>query len=192
MKKIILSLVVLVSMQATAQDNYMGAAAGLDVRNAVAGSNLGTGNSLDGLLQFIMVSNDLEVNVGYEFNPKLDFSKFTFGVGYHLPLYAYVGGNEIKTTFIPTIEPTLIDRTGNWGGGLGKDTQNSSHLSVGLTLSLNWRLNDYLDLQYSFNALPRTDLKAMYPSEFFKEKMSIEGVPIVGSNFIKIVYRMDR
>jgi hypothetical protein len=40
--------------------------------------------------------------------------------------------------------------------------------------------------------LPRTDLKAMYKDIAAVDRASIGGVPIVGSNYIKFVYKINR
>jgi hypothetical protein len=164
------------------------------MRNAILGS-APTNNepALDLLVQFSMVSRNVEINIGYEAFPRLDFSKYTIGVGYHTHLYGNLFRRVIHTVFIPSIEPTLINRHGDWGGGIGH-RQESSHLSFSLSLGLRWNLSDDIAVEYLFNALPRTDLKAMYGKDLdiTNGKASISGVPIIGSNFIKVVYKINR
>jgi len=173
-------IVALLSLQTVAaQDNYIGFSAGSDIKNA--GKDL--------IFQVNMVSSDVEINASYESHAALDFTKYSFGLGYHFPLYAYPFGNEVRTVFVPSIEPSLINRTGDWGGGLDQN-ETSSHLSIGLNLALQWSINDYLSVEYCFNALPRTDLKTKYPDSI-KNYTNIGGVPIVGSNFLKIVYKIQ-
>ena len=93
--------------------------------------------ALDLLTQFSMVSKDVEVIIGYETFPRLDFDKYMIGVGYHIHFYGYVFKKSIHTVFIPSIEPTLLNRHGDWGGGI-RHNQKSFHLSLGL----RWNLSD--------------------------------------------------
>ena len=197
MRKLFLLLVLFVSIgysQSKEKDGYIAFSGAFDVRNAIIGSTP-TQNKpeLDVLFQFAMVGNNLEVNVGYERFNAIDFEKYTIGVGYHFPLYGYVFGQPIKTTFIPSIEPTLIGRWGTWGGGLG-DTQVSSHLSLGGNLAFRWDITDNFAFEYLFNALPRTDLSTMYGEnmDITRDRASIAGVPIIGSNYFKFIWVINR
>lgn len=194
MTKLITIVVALFFTKVAAQDNYLAFSGAFDVRNAIIGSRPTNNESaIDFLAQFSIVSRDVEVNVGYEAFPRLDFSKYTIGVGYHTHLYGNLFGRVIHTVFIPSIEPTIINRHGDWGGGIGYD-QESSHLSLGLSLGLRWNLSDDIAVEYLFNALPRVDLYAMYGNEMdiTTGKASISGVPIVSSNYIKLVYKINR
>lgn len=177
MKKLLL-----IALAATAaygqKDRYISLAAGTDLRSPGA----------DLIFQTALVSQDVEVNLSYEHHANLDFSRFAFGLGYHFRLFAYPGGREAVTTFIPSIEPTLINRWGNWGGGLGERGQSSSHLSLALNLSLNWKLNDTSGVELAANFLPRPDLLAMYGDQ---GGTTIGGMPVVTSVFLKYVYRFD-
>lgn len=188
MKNILTILMIIVSFTMSSQDkdDYLSLEAGFDVLKPTK----------DYIFEMSWVYQNAEVNLGYEIYPEIDFQKYTVGLGYHFPLYAYIG-KEIKTTFIPTIEPTLITRAGTWGDGLGRDNEtneivmsNKSHFAIGLNLSLNWRLLDDIGLEYTFNMLPRTDLKALY-GDIRKNSMSINGTPIVCSSYIKLVYYID-
>lgn len=194
MKKIVTIVVFLIFSKMIAQEDYIAFSAAFDVRNAITGSKpTGNESALDLLMQFSMVSNDVEVNIGYETFPRLDFVKYTIGVGYHTHFYGHFLGKSIHTIFIPSIEPTLINRRDNWGGGIGH-SQVSSHLSLGLSLGLRWDLSKGFSVEYLFNALPRTDSKAMYGNtmDSTRGRLSVSGVPIVGSNFIKMVYKIKR
>lgn len=189
MRKLLLALLFTSSIYAQ-KDNYMSFSTGLDIRNAIVGSNP-TNNkpALDYQFQFAMVDRNFEVNVGYECFPRLNFDKYSIGIGYHLPLYGNIFGKEIKTTMIPSLEPSLIGRWGTWGGGISH-SQVSSHLALGVNLAFRWDLSDVWAVEYCFNSLTRTDLAAMYGNS--RGKVSVEGVPIVGSNYFKIVYKINR
>ena len=133
--------------------------------------------ALDVLYQFAMVGQNIEVNLGYEKFKAIYFEKYTVGVGYHFKLYGYIFNKEIKTVFIPSIEPTLI---GRWG----EEWQcTSSHLSLGGNLALRWHLSDKTAVEFLSNFLPRTDLHTRYPEIHSK-------VPIVQSYFFKIIYKI--
>lgn len=179
MKKILL-LLISVSMYSQ-KDNYMSFSTGLDIRNAIVGSKP-TNNTpaIDYQFQFAMVDRNFEVNVGYECFPKINFDKYSIGVGYHIPLYGYILSKEVKTTIIPSIEPSLIGRWGTWGGGLSYN-QVSSHLSLGVNIAFRWDLSDNVGVEYCLNMLPRTDLSAMYNRKI-----------VVGSNYFKIFYKINR
>lgn len=174
----VIALLCVASVTFGQKDRYLSFAAGTDFRSP--------GDDL--IVQTALVSQDVEVNLSYEHYADSDFSRFAFGLGYHFRLYAYPGGREVVTTFIPSIEPTLINRWGNWGGGLGERDQSSSHLSLSLNLSLNWKLNDTSGVELTANLLPRTDLEAMYGDQ---GGTSIGGTPVVTSVFLKYVYRFD-
>jgi len=173
------------------QDNYMSFSAGVDINNIVGAGVTDNSSQLNYVVQFTMVSQNIEVSLGTEAFPVLDLRRYFVGAGYHFPLYAYVSRNEIKTTFIPSIEPSLIDRHGTWGGGLSGDNK-SSHLSMALNLALQWDISDSFSIQYSANFLPRTDLKTKYPADMWNEKIKVANTPVTTSNFIKLVYRIER
>jgi hypothetical protein len=177
MKKLIILL--LLSTSIYAQDSYLSLATGIDIRNVIIGSKP-TNNtpSIDYQFQFAMVDRRFEVNVGYECFPRINFDKYSIGVGYHIPLYGYILGKQVKTTVIPSIEPSLIGRWGKWGGGISYN-QVSSHLSLGANLAFRWNLSDNIAVEYCFNVLPRTDLNAMYNKKV-----------ILGSNYFKLVYKV--
>ncbi|MET0945525.1 MAG: hypothetical protein ABWY22_08950 [Flavobacterium sp.] len=185
---LLFSLTVFSSYSQQQKDTYISFTSGIDIRNAFIGS-APTNNepSLNYQFQFGMVSHNIEVNMGYEAFPKLDFDKYTIGLGYHFHLYGTALDKTIHTVFIPSIESALIGRHGTWGGGLTYN-QRSSHFSLGLNLALRWHISESIAFEYAFNALPRTDLKAMYGEVSTKDRASIRGVGIVGSNFIKFTY----
>lgn len=159
------------------QEHYYYFSAAIDVRNATVGS-APTNNKpqLDALYQLGIVSQNIEVNIGYENFNAISFSKYSVGVGYHFPLYSYPFGHEIKTVLVPSIEPTIINRWGNeW-------ECNSSHLSIGANIGFRWHITDYFAGELLYNALPRIDLKARYPKLH-------QDIPIVNSIYAKIIYK---
>ena len=162
------------------QEHYIYFSGALDFRNAISGSQP-TNNkpALDLLYQFGMVGQNIEVNIGYEQFKAICFEKYTIGVGYHFPLYGRIGNTIIKTVLIPSIEPTLI---GRWGD---EWQTTSSHLSIGGNLSLRWHLSDKIGLELLSNFLPRTDLYARYPEIH-------SSVPVIMSNYLKIIYKIQR
>jgi hypothetical protein len=174
----------------TEKDNYISFSGGLDLRNVIIGSDPTNNKSaIDYNLQFSMVDRNVEVSVGYESFTKIQFDKYFIGIGYHFPLYLYAFQRSIKTTFIPSIEPSLINRWGTWGGGLSFN-EPSSHLSIGGNLAFRWDINDKFAFEYSLNALPRTDLNAKYGDLSAKNRLSIDGVGIVSSSFVKFIWKL--
>lgn len=174
-KKVIMAILLLLSTSIYSQ---VYVSAGIDVRNAVIGSDP-TNNkpAFDGIFQFGMIGGNTEVSIGYERFNKICFDKMFFSIGHQFPLYAYVSGKEIKTLLITSVEPTLIGRWGEvW-------QTKSSHLSVGVSIGLRYQLNDKFDIELNVNALPRTDLSTRYP-EVNKE------IPVIISNYFKVIYRL--
>lgn len=159
------------------QEHYYYFSAALDVRNATFGSAPTNYNpEIDALYQMGIVSQNIEVNIGYENFNAISFSKYSVGVGYHFQLYAYPFGHEIKTVLVPSLEPTIINRWGTeW-------ECSSSHLSIGANIGLRWHFTDYLGVELLYNALPRVDLKARYPT-------ANPTIPIVNSIYTKIIYK---
>lgn len=184
----ILSILMLCSASLVSAQ-YVSLGAGVDVRNAIIGSEPTQNQpAFNGLLQFSMVGEEgIKVDITYEKMPKIDFERYSIGFGFIFPLYAHIRNKQIVTNFIPSLSPTIISRKGYWGGGISKET-NSAHITLGLNLSLNWRLSDSFAVEYTLNMLPRTDLSAMYPKEAWKDRVVVNGVPVVGSSFIKLIY----
>ena len=155
--------------QPTEKEQYKYFSTAIDIENATTGN-------LDALYQIGLVSKNVEINIGYEHFNAICFGKYTFGVGYHFPMYAYPLGYEIKTVLIPSLEPTLINR---WG----TEWQcRSSHYTIGANLALRWHITEEFAGELLLNSLPRTDLAARYPE-------INPTVPIVNSIFAKIIYK---
>ena len=160
-------------------EHYIAFSAAFDIKNSISG-NIATNQkpTLDALYQFSMVGQNFEVNIGYENFNAICFDKYTVGVGYHFPLYGRIGGNEIRTILIPSIEPTLI---GRWG----TEWQTiSSHLSIAVNIAFRWHITDDFLIETLINALPRTDLSTRYPDINYC-------APIVVSKFIKLIYKIN-
>jgi hypothetical protein len=166
--------------QTPEKEGYLAISAGVDVRNALVGSEYTSNKpSLDFLGKFSMVGNNIEVNVGFESFKKIGFNKYTVGVGYHFPLYGRIGNTVIKTSLIPSIEPTIIDR---WGEEWETRKAHFSFFSVGANIALRWHLTDHISSELLLNALPRVDLSVRYPEIH-------NSVPIVCSVYAMIIYK---
>ena len=182
MKKLLILL--LLTTASYSQNVYV--SAGFDVRNLITGSEATDYSpELDYIVRFGMIGSIpnhktvLEAQIGYERFEAIDYDRFFFGFGVHFPLYAYVFGEEIKTTLIPTIEPSLINRWSNWGGGLGTEQQDSSHLTIGLSLALRYEISDKFSIEAQSGLMPRSDLNAMYKGDNY-----------VVNNSLSVLYRL--
>lgn len=172
-------IALLLTINCAAQDkqSYLGFTIGSDI----------TGHYVT---ELNMVSKNVQVDAGYDFKPDLDYSRMYFGFGYQFPLYAYPGGNEIKTIFTPSIQPSLIDRKGTWGGAFA-DNNNSSHLSLALNLSLGWDVTENRMISVNGNFLPATDLKAKFPEDKWSEKIVFADTPIRATWSIEFTYKIN-
>jgi hypothetical protein len=159
------------------EKQYYYFSAAFDFRNSIAGSPATNYQSeLDALYQLGIVSQNIEVNIGYENFSAIFFSKYSVGTGYHFPLYAYPFGHEIKTVLVPSLEADMINRWGNeW-------ESKSTHYTIGANIGLRWHFSDTLAGELLYNALPRTDLAARYP------KLN-PTTPVINSFFGKIIYK---
>lgn len=178
MKKLLILLLFTTALYS--QNIYI--SAGIDVRNTTVGSDATRNKpALDYIVRFGMVGSVpkyitvLEAQVGYERFERLDYSRFFFGLG--VQLYPFK-----NITVIPTIEPSLIDRWDNWGGGLGEIKQNSSHFTVGVSLAVRYEVSYHISLEAQSCLLPRTDVYTMYKSLH-------NNVPIVVNNSLSVLYR---
>ena len=190
MKKLLFLLFTTCIFAQNNKEHYVYFSGAIDVKNLMVGSEpIHNKSGLDYLFQFGMVGRNLEVNVGYEYFRHIQFSKFTTGVGYHFPMHTNIGNRKIKTVIIPSIEPTLINRWGTRGDAISYDLA-SSHLSVGGNLSLRWHLSKHLAVEYLYNILPRIDIYAQYYNKNGDGRASINGVPLVSSNYFKLLYKI--
>lgn len=149
--------------------------AGVDIRNSVTGSDATKNNpEIDCLLKFGMVNaSGVEATVGFEQFSAIDFNKFYLGIGYQIKI-------TDKLIIVPTLEPTLINRYDDWGGGLGYKDNESSHLALGLSCPIRYNFNENFAIEIHSNLLPRVDLKAKYSGD----------MKYVVSNYICVVYKL--
>ena len=169
MKKLLIAL--LLTNLATAQHVYF--ASGIDVRNAAIGSNA-TDNKqeLNYSLEFKMVgNNNVEVGIGFEQFNRIDFNRMYGSVGYRFEV-----GTLVLT---PTIEPTLINRYDNWGGGISYEMK-QSFMTIGAGVTIEHSFNDKFGIQLYCGALPRPDTKMMYGTN-----------EIIISGFAKFIYKIN-
>ena len=170
MKKLILLL--LIANASQSQNLYF--SAGIDVRNAIAGSKPTNNKSeLDLNFKFGLVSNKgVEITINYEKFNAIDFNRFAFGVGQQIEVTE-------KIKVVPTLEYGLINRSGNWGGGFSQDDVKSSHLGFGFSLPIRYEINDYFAIELQSQLLQRTDINTKYGGNNF-----------VLSNFVNLVYKI--
>jgi len=169
MKKLIIAL--LLTNLANAQHVYF--AVGADLRNATLGS-APTNNKqeLNYAIEFKMVgNNNVEVGIGFEQFNRIDFNRMYGSIGYRFEIG--------KFTLIPTIEPTLINRFDNWGGGIGYEMK-QSFMTIGAGATIEHSFNDKFGIQLYCGALPRPDTKMMYGTN-----------DIVISGFAKLIYKIN-
>lgn len=171
MKKLLLLL--LIANLAQSQNIYGGL--GIDVRNAIVGSKP-TNNKLelDLNLKFGMVTlKKTEITINYEKFNRIDFSRFSFGLGQQIEV-------TDKFKVVPTLEYGLINRSGNWGGGLSQDEGKSSHLGWGISVPIRYEINDNFAVELQSQLLQRVDLNTKYGGNNF-----------TFSEFINFVYKIE-
>jgi len=167
MKKLLLLLICNVGF---AQHVYF--STGVDLRNGIIGSKP-TDNKpeLNYSLEFKMVgNNNVEVGIGFEQFNRIDFNRMYGSVGYRFEVGKFI--------LIPTIEPTLINRYNDWGGGIGYELK-QSFMTIGIGGTLEIPINDKIAVQLYCGVLPRPDIKMMYDND-----------KIVISGFVKFVYKV--
>lgn len=159
MKKLIL-LLLLTASSMYAQDPYVYFGTSIDVRNAIIGSDATMNKpQADLLFKFGMTGQGFEVAIGYEHFNVLDFERYFVSVGKMIEV------ND-RLTLVPSIEPSLIGRSHDWGGGLGYEDVESSHLTVGISMPIRYHLNDNFALEGILDAILRTDDMAKYRDDF--------------------------
>lgn len=166
-------VVFLISLSGFSQNIYF--AAGTDFRNAIVGSKATKNNpELDLNLKFGMVSNKtIEITINYESFQRLDFWKFGFGVGKQIQL-------RDKIMIVPTLEYNLINRSDDWGGGLGTKDTSSSHLAFGASIPIRYEISDFFAVELQSNVLHRVDINTKYGGDNW-----------VFSNFLNIIYKIN-
>jgi hypothetical protein len=125
--------------------------AGVDIRNAITGSDATKGKSeLDMMYQFAMVSNKgVEVGILYEEFKAISFERYGVQLGYQINVL-----DRVK--IVPAINYNIIGRYGgNWGNA-------SSHLAFGANIGLRYSISDSFDIEYNGELLNRVDLNTKY------------------------------
>lgn len=148
-------LLLLLSTIGYSQQGYVSAT--FDVRNATFGS-APTENKPEPNTNFklAMVGNKgTEAGIGLELFPRIDYNRYYLFLGQQIKL-----SETLK--LVPSLEPSIINRWGSWGKGLGYEDNRSSHLTLGASLALRVKITDKLFLENQFSALPSTDLAAKY------------------------------
>ena len=188
MKKLIILLLLTTLSYTQEKDGYIAFSAGFDAKNTLLGSGATRYKpSLDGLYQFSMVGSNIEGVISYEHFQKIGFSKFSFGGGYHFPLFGRVFGKEVRTVFIPTLGVALISR-------FDEVYNPQSHMTIESNLALRWHLLNNLAFETQLNLLPRVDLKYRNEKSSTPDDLSekyllvIDGLPIVPSVYVKVVW----
>ncbi len=158
MKKIIL-LLFIASTSFAQSDPYVYFTANADLRNAALGSD-STGNKpeVNSEFKFGMTGQGFEVAIGYEIFPRIDYERYFISVSKMIEFR--------NLTVVPSIEPSIIGRSDDWGGGLGYKDNDSSHLSVGIAVPVRYHLNDSWAIEGVFDAIIRTDDMAKYRDSF--------------------------
>jgi len=166
--------------------SYIAVSVGADIRNSITGSAPTNNKSaFDGIDQIHFVGANVELGMGFEHFPQLKFCRMFGSLGYHFPLYAYPFGNEIKTTFVPSLECSMITRnvTENYTYKGVQYTEESKRgfMAIGLNLAAQWQLNDSFAVQLATNILPRPDIAFLYGDN-----------KTVISNYFKILYTFNK
>ncbi len=169
MKKLITLLLLTTIVQAQNRTGYAAIIVGADTKNLILGSNA-TNNApeLNILYKLVMGSNNFELTASYERFEAISFDKIALGVGYHI--------NYKNITLIPSIESCLISR---WVNDNKIDA-----FSVSLNTSLRYFFTKRIGVEIIFNALPRSDLKKMYPSIH-------KTTPIILSTYTCLIYKLN-
>lgn len=194
MKKLfILPALLALSISANAQlstkekDTYLSVSVGADIRNGILGSEP-TGNkpSLNWITEFHAVSQNVDITIGYEEFAQIKYSRMISAIGYHFPLYAYIGNTEIKTTFQPSLEASIIKRTYTdnytYQGKQFKEERTPGFLAYGINLGFNWDLSDSFAIQTATNIIQRPDKDFLYGE---KDRWVL-------SNYFKLVYKFNK
>ncbi|MGL2986722.1 hypothetical protein ACSVH5_03920 [Flavobacterium sp. RSSA_27] len=191
MKKFLFILLITsISYAQRTNERFFSFSLAFDVENLIVGSKpTNFESAFNYFIQASRVSRNFEINLGYERFNRINFSKNTIGFGYHIPFSFDIGNKEINSRIILSTQPTLINRWSTWGGGLSENYR-KSYFSVGVSFAYRLDISKSFALEYMFNALPREDIYHVYGNSGWKGRASINGIPVVGSNFFKMVYKL--
>ena len=104
--------------------------------------------------------NKVEVTINNEYSKRLDYNRFSFGIGYHIERVIPFTQKEIL--IIPSVNFGLIDRWSDWDGGLSDKDNKSSHLGFGASLSFQIDLNETFALRLKTEIVDRVDNRTKY------------------------------
>lgn len=171
MKKLTL-LVLLISCISYAQ-NKMTFSIGGDIKNCISGSNATNNEPKPDILVKLTIQNQrmMEIGIGAEVFTAIDFNKVFVTVGRRIDLT-----NKLK--LIGSIEPTVIDRTSNWGGGISKEDP-KMFFTGGGSATFRYIIIPEIALEVQSNLLYRRDLQYQYNSD-----------PWVVSNYFSVVFKL--
>lgn len=169
MRKLLLSAVTALSINATAQEAFISAS--FDLRNAVIGSTP-TGNkpAADLLLKCGMVGEKgFEIQVQYENFKRIDFVKYGVNFGHKIPI-------TDNLSVSPLAELAFIKR--DWGGDVGEVANGGA----GAAVSVRYYFSDRFGIELFTEQLFRGDLDWRYGSGAH---------PWVTSVYGGLTYRID-
>jgi len=173
MKKLTL-IVLLISCMSYAQ-NKLTFSIGGDVRNCIVGSDPTNNEPKADLLFKLTIQNQsiMEFGLGAEVFPAIDYTKVFVSIGARLPILE-------RLDIIASLEPSVIDRTGTWGGSTnGKDVYRS-YVTGGGSLVLRYKPFNSIYFEAQTNITYREDLVARYG----------EKNPLKASNYLSIVFAL--
>ncbi|WP_339889774.1 hypothetical protein [uncultured Flavobacterium sp.] len=147
----------LVASAFTYSQNKITFSLGGDIRNCLVGSNPTENKPKADLLFKLTIQNDrmMEIGIGAEVFPHIDYTKVFVTVGRRI---------NILNNFdiIGSVEPSIIDRTGTWGGESDGVDLYRSYVSAGASLTLRYKPFNNIFFEAQGNFTYREDLKARY------------------------------
>lgn len=136
--------------------NKITASVGGDIRNCLVGSSPTDNKPKPDLLFKLTIQNErsMEIGLGAEIFTAIDYNKVFVNIGKRIDLF-----NNLSIT--GSIEPSVIDRTDDWGGGLSKPNP-QMFFTAGSSLTLRYKPIDDIFFELQGNVTYRKDLKVQY------------------------------
>ena len=136
--------------------NRITATIGGDIKNCLVGSAPTDNKPKADLLFKLTIQNDrmMEIGIGTEVFPSIDYNKVFVTVGRRIDLL-----NNLSIT--GSIEPSVIDRTNDWGGGLSKSDP-KMFFTAGASATLRYKPIDDIFFELQGNLTHRMDLKSQF------------------------------
>ena len=171
MEKLFTLLLITLSFSVLAQtenSNMITFSLGGDIRNCTVGSAPTNNEPKADLLFKLTIRNNgfMEYGLGAEVFPSIDYNKVFVSAGARLDLF-----NDLS--LIGTLEPSVISRTEDWGGGISED-KNRTYVTGASSLILRYKPLNNIFFEVQGNITYREDLVARYdesnpfkPSVFF-------------------------